>query len=137
MGLLDGDLARAIHQGFRGRLLGGVIRRDAAPENVTLDAYGDPETTAPVVIPIEGFDEAYSAFSRAQAGIPDTDVRVNILGYPLGDFRPSEGDLIRLDRKDASGNTTSRWFQVRRSSVDSAGALWTCQSFETEAPSGG
>lgn len=137
MGLLDGDLARSIYQGFRGRLLGGVIRRDAAPENVTLDAYGDPETTEPTVLPIEGFDENYSAFSRAQAGIPDTDVAINIMGYPLGDFRPAEKDLIRLDRKAANGAVTSRWFEVRRVSVDSAGAMWTCQSFETEAPDGG
>lgn len=132
VGLLDGNLPASIYQGFRGKLLGGVIRQAVAAAD--LDAAGDPETVAPKITKIEGFTENYSAFTRAQAGIPATDLKLNIFSASAPGIVPAEGNQARLDRK-AAGRTISQWYQVRGPvEIDPAGVLWVCQSFEIKAP---
>ena len=129
MGLLDHDLAKAIYAGFKGKLLKGVLRKMVAPVSGGQDRYGDPIGAEPALLDIEGFDEAYSAMFRAQAGIPDSDVKVNIFAQSIPGVTPSKDDTVKLVR---AGVAT--WYQIRRVDRDPATALWTCQSFEIPEP---
>src|ERR1044072_2481398 len=108
MGLLDHDLAKAIYAGFKGKLLKGVLRKMVAPVSGGLDAHGDPIGAEPALLNIEGFDEAYSAMFRAQAGIPDSDVKVNIFAQSIPGVTPSKDDTVKLVR---AGVAT--WDQIR------------------------
>lgn len=130
MGLLDGDLATAIFAGFKGKLLRGVIRQSPAPISGALDADGDPEPAPdPTDTPCEGFTEDYSDAFRERAGIPETDLMVNLFAASIPGIRPTKDDKVRLDRQGVG-----QWYQLRKAATDPAEALWVCQSFEIEAP---
>ena len=130
VGLLDGDLQSAIYEGFRGRLLSGALRRQVTGESTALDSHGDPIDLAPELIPLEGFIDYYSAFARAQAGIPDTDLKVCILAGSAPSLTPRLGNQVRFDFA-----TGARWFEIKGPcDTDPATALWVCRSFECEAP---
>lgn len=127
MGLLDGDLATAIYDGFKGRLLSGEVRRKGAAVSGGNDAHGDPIDTDTATWEIEGFRDTYSRFTRAQAGIPDTDVKLSIFAQSAPDYTPRMDDLVLLN---------AQWFRIVGGpiEIDPAGALWTCQGREIEAP---
>jgi hypothetical protein len=128
-GLLDGGLDRSIYAGFRGKLLKGVIRQAAA--SGSLDGHGDPTAITAPLTPCEGFTDGYSAFTRAQAGIPSSDVRVNIFAASMPGITPAEGNQVRLDRRGAG----STWYQLRGLiEIDPANVLWNCQAFVMKAP---
>jgi hypothetical protein len=125
MGLLDGDLSQSLYQGFKGRLLKGELRRYGGSD--TLDSHGDPEPAPYQSWQIEGYEDDYSAFTRASAGIPDTDFKLCFFAAsanPSG-LVPQEGDVANLGRG---------WASIRKAATDPAQALWTCQSFRTELP---
>lgn len=115
MGLLDGQIKAAIANGFRGKLLKGTLRKVTAAGR---SSNGDP-TTAPADYACQGFREAYSAFFRAQAGIPDDDVKIVLIAGLCG-AAPVSGDKINL-----SGG----WWQVRKVDIDPAGATYSAQCF--------
>lgn len=123
MGLLDGDIAKAIFAGFKGKLLAGEVRRESAAGG--LDEHGDPVAVAVSYTAMEGFTDEYSDFYRAQLNIPDTDLKVNIFAQSAPGFEPTKDDKVRFG---------SKWYQLRKIKVDPAGALWECQAFEIEAP---
>lgn len=129
MGLLDGNLATAIYKGFKGKLLVGIIRQHTTPDSGSLDALGDPIEIDPVDTAMEGFVDGYSAFYRAQAGIPETDMKVCIFAKSCPSVTPSKDDLVRFTQ---AGVQT--WYQVRAVAVDPALALWECQAFEVPEP---
>lgn len=79
--LLDGQIAKAIYAGFKGKLLIGTLSR-GIPGNV-LDPHGDPTTITPASFPCQGFVEAFSVFFKAQAGIPDNVVSVTIFAQSI------------------------------------------------------
>ena len=120
---LEGPLRNAVAAGFRGKLKKGMLRRDVFAAGV--DEYGDPRPSSTVSYPFEGFVDTYSAFVRAQAGIPDTDAKVCILGanLPKG-VVPRQGDRITLGGQ--------RFQAVRLTNVDPAGALYEVQSTELQ-----
>ena len=127
-GLLDGYIAAAIYAGFKGRLLKGTLRRNVPSGN--LDDYGDATATSPSTWTTEGFTELYSDFFRAQARIPETDLKVNIFAKSLtSGVRPRKDDLASFTQ---AGVVT--WYQLRNATVDPAGALWTCRAFVVPAP---
>lgn len=130
MGLLDGQLAKAIYAGFKGRLSKGRLVRVSVASSGGLNALGDAVATGLEVYRLEGFEDAYSDFSRSQAGIPDTDVKVCIFGasLPKG-IRPLKDDRVVLRK---AGKET--WFQLRKDATDPADALWTCQAYVIDAP---
>lgn len=126
MGILDGPLADTVFNAFRGKLKTGVLRITAHPISGALDGRGDPTEAAPTDYPIEGFTSRYSDYARAQLGIPDTDLKVSIFAKSLpAGIEPAKDSKVRI------GN---QWHQIRRLSIDPAGALWVCQSFEIEDP---
>lgn len=134
VGLLDGGLAGSIYRGFKGKLLKGVIRQPAVAADAVLDGHGDPTAAGTRDIKIEGFTEGYSRFTRAQAGIPATDLKLNIFAASAPGTTPAIDNLARLDRK-AGGRTTSQWYQIRGPvEIDPGGVLWVCQAFEIKAP---
>lgn len=124
MGLLDGDIAKQIFAGFKGKLLKGTIRQEV-PSGV--DSNGDPIVSV-VETAIEGFLDEFSAFYKATAGIPDTDYKVNFFAQSAPAVTPSRDDKILLGGK---------WSQVRKPGTDPATALWVLQSFEIQAPING
>lgn len=130
MGILDGQLAKAIYAGFKGRLSKGRLLRVDIAGSGGLNALGDAVATGSAIYRLEGFSDQYSDFSRASAGIPDTDVKVCIFGasLPKG-VRPLKDDRVGLTK---AGVET--WYQLRRDATDPADALWTCQAYEIPAP---
>jgi hypothetical protein len=119
MGLLDGAIKQAIATGFRGKLLKGTLRKVTATGRAT---NGDPVTTTSDYA-CQGFREAYSAFFRAQALIPDDDVQIVLIAGLTG-AAPIAGDKINL---------VGAWWQVRKVDIDPAGATYSCQCFGVPA----
>lgn len=122
-GLLTGQIAKAIFKGFKGKLLKGELRR----ENPTggLDEFGDPNAVTLTFFSIEGFTDEFSDFYRAQAGIPETDLKVNIFAESSPGLTPAKDDKVDF---------LGRWYQIKKVKVDPAGALYECQSFEIPPP---
>lgn len=135
MGLLDGQLAQSIYDGFKGKLLSGQFYQHAVADSGGLDERGDPLLSEPADsgTACEGFIDVYSAFTRAQAGIPETDLKVCLFGKSMPGVTPDRDNLFHVTGPTGS-IYLNRWFQVRRSAIDPAGALWELQSFEVEAP---
>jgi len=117
---LEGPLRKAIAQGFRGKLKIGTLSRSTAS---VLDAYGDPLPSGEETYPFEGFVEGFSLYSRSQAGIPDADAKISIIGGSLPDgIVPQQDDRIEIGGQ--------RFNTVRLISVDPAGALYETQATE-------
>lgn len=129
MALLEGDLAKSIFKGFKGKLLSGTIRQRATPDSGALDEYGDPVEVTATDTAMEGFVEDYDDQYRVQAGIPETDVLVNIFAQSCPAVRPSKDDVVKFTQ----GGTVT-WYQLRRVRTDPALALWSCQAFVIEEP---
>lgn len=130
MGLLDGDLAQSIYDGFKGRLLTGIIRQEAVPVSGGLDGKGDPVELTPADTAIEGFYEDYDAMYLARSGLPKESVKVSIFAKSAPTIIPKRDDKVRLDQ---AGVET--WYQLRRVQTDPAKALWTCpDAFVISAP---
>ncbi len=135
MGILDFEIRQAIWDGFKGRLLKGILRRYTLPTSTGLDDKGDPIDTSDFTeYVIEGFRDEFSRYTKAQAGIPDTDFKISIFGGSQPDLTPKSGDLVRLDRK----GTSPLWSRLNGEKggimIDPAGALWECRASEIEGP---
>jgi hypothetical protein len=122
-GLLEGDIAKAIFAGFKGKLLKGTLRRETL--GTTLDTYGDPTGDTVTIYPVEGFTSGYSDFYRMSAGIPETDLKVSIFSESSPGLVPQKDDLVKFQ---------GRWYQLRSVNNDPATALYSCRAFEVEAP---
>lgn len=119
MALLDGQIRNAIAAGFKGRLLKGTLTR-TIPSTET-DDYGDPVGTTTTAYPCEGFVESFSAYYRAQAGIPDTDVKILLIAGLINTV-PTKDDRVTF-----RGTT----YQIRKTAdVDPAGASYTLQGYQ-------
>lgn len=91
---LEGSLQRAIAQGFKGRLLKGTLTRSSGSG---LDEFGDVVPGNSTTYTFEGFVDQFSAFVRAQAGIPDTDAKITIIAGSLKPFvNPRQDDHLTL-----------------------------------------
>ena len=122
-GLLTGKIAKTIFKGFKGKLLKGTLRIDTPSSS--LDDNGDPVSATAARFGIEGFTDEFSAFYRAQAGIPETDLKVNIFSESVPGITPT---------KDSRVTFGGVWYRIRKVKVDPAGALFECQSFEIPTP---
>ncbi|GGB00540.1 hypothetical protein GCM10011491_30930 [Brucella endophytica] len=121
--LLTGQIAKAIYAGFKGKLLTGQLRQQSAGG---LDEYGDPTPGTVTLSPMQGFTDEYDDAYRARAGIPETDLIVNIFAQSLpAGIRPGKDDKAQF---------LGQWYQIRAVKTDPATALWTCQAFRIEAP---
>lgn len=130
MGLLDGQLAQAIYDGFKGKLLKGSLRREVIGDSSGLDELGDPVAAQPTTWGIQGFTDEYSDFFKAQAGIPTSDLKVCIFGKSLpAGVRPQKDDKVSFVQAGVS-----TWYQLRKATTDPATALWTCQGYVIPAP---
>lgn len=90
---LESQIAKAIFKGFKGNLLKGVLTRTTP--GGTLDSHGDPTGVAVTTFGFEGFAENFTAFYRAQAGIPDGDVSILILAQSIKTV-PTTEDRVTL-----------------------------------------
>ena len=124
--LLESKFAKQIARGFKGKLLKGVIQRNAG---ATRDAHGDTIPGAPVSYAFEGVREDFSAFIRAQAGIPDTDVKILfITGLTL--TVPMRGDYVKFRKFD-------QWYHlVKNITKDTAEAHQVWQASVVPPPAG-
>lgn len=117
---LESQISKAIYAGFRGKLLEGTLRRSVNAVSGGLDSLGDAAAFGLQDYRLEGFRDAYSAYTRAQAGIPATDSKLVIIARSVA-VRPQQGDKIWID-----GN----WWQIRGTpDTDPATATYTCQGF--------
>lgn len=126
MGILTGDIAKKIFQGFKGKLLTGILRH-AEPQGA-LNSYGDSTSQTTTDYDIEGFVDQYTAFFKSQAGIPDTDLKINIFAQSIPGVTPTKDDKAQF---------LGVWYQIRRVSVDPATALFECQAFKINSPFSG
>lgn len=119
MGLLDGQIAAAIAKGFSGKLLRGTLRKLTTTSQ---NSYGDP-IQSHTDYRTQGFVDNYSDIYRAQAGIPNTDVRITLIAGLTG-AAPSKDDEISMQ---------GAYYRIRAVSADPALAHYECQSFGTSA----
>lgn len=117
--LLDGGLARLIGRAVNNLMLDGVLTRGVS---TTADERGNPEETDDE-FPCRGFTENYSATYRATAGIPSTDLAVNILAASIA-TTPMIDDRVTM-----RGAT----YRIRSVTTDPAHALWVCQAFQVSS----
>ena len=134
MGMLDGELASSIFDGFKGKLLTGSLRKRTVPTSGGLDRAGDPIDSASADHSFEGFIDRYSEFSHAQAGIPESDLKLCIFGKSLAAGIAPERDNIAQITGPAGSIYVGRWYQIRKAAIDPAGALWECQSVQIPEP---
>ena len=113
--LLDGGLARIIGRAVDGLMLDGVLTRGVS---TTADERGNPVETDDEY-PFRGFTENYSATYRATAGIPSTDLAVNIIAASIA-------TTPKIDDRVTMRGTT---YRIRSVTTDPAQAMWVCQSF--------
>ena len=125
--LLEGKLKKIVAQKFKGRLLKGEL---VVEGGTTVDNYGDVIQADSATYTFEGIRESFSALYLAQAGIPDTDVKILfILGSiklngSIVDIQPHQGNKVFIGQP-------ARWHQVRRIlEIDPAGASMTVQATE-------
>jgi hypothetical protein len=123
--LLEGELRDAVAEALRDELLSGTLRRTERALSAGRDEHGDPTDLVQRSWDVVGFVEGYSEAFRAQAGIPATDVRVNLLAGTLpATVRPTPDDRVEVGGKT---------YQLRRVQTDPATALFDCQAFEVSA----
>jgi hypothetical protein len=123
---LDG-MAGSIYAGFKGQLRKGVIVRNVSGG---LDSHGRPNGAILIGAPVEGFPDDYSEFFRAQAGIPATDLKVNLFAASIAGLRPQKDDRVRFDfPATASQPAYSQWYQLRAAATDPATVLWVCRGY--------
>jgi hypothetical protein len=122
-------IRKAVAQGFKGRLLNGVIWRPVA---ATVNASGDPVVTEFTVFTFQGIRDHYDKRYAATAGIPITDVRIlMIAGLITPTTAPQLGDKIRIRGDDG----LQKWHEMRgKPTVDPANAHFVLQCFEIPEP---
>jgi hypothetical protein len=116
MPLID-TIAKQIAAGFKGKLNVATLRRDVPNDGV--DDLGDPLPAFHREYGFEGIIDTYSQLYKAQAGIPDTDVRILVIAGTLSTV-PLRGDQVLIK---------GGWYQVREVSKDPADATYTLQSY--------
>lgn len=117
--MLDGLIRSQIAAGFKGRLLKGTLTRSVPSGG--LDEYGDPIGASESSYACEGFVETFSAYYRAQANIPDTDVKILLIA----------GLIDTVPRKDDKVSFRGKTYQVRRVlDIDPAEASYQLQGYE-------
>lgn len=127
-GLLTGKIADAIFKGFKGKLLKGELRQETPVGS--LDPHGDASDTSIAYFAMEGFTDEFSEFYKKQAGIPESDIKVNIFAKSLASgVSPTKDDKVNF-------NTGSgiKWYQLRAVGIDPAEAMFTAPGFEIEPP---
>jgi hypothetical protein len=128
-GLLNGQLATAIFAGFKGKLLKATLWRLVGGDSSGLDGFGDDLDQAPTTWGAEGFTENYDDAYKARAGIPLTDLKVNLFAASLATgVRPQKDDKANIPAGSAA------WYQLRAVKTDPATALWVCQAYACAAP---
>lgn len=120
--LIESFIRNEIYKGFKGRLLTGTLRR--LTPSAAKDSKGDPVSLTPETFGLEGIVDTYSAFQKAQAGIPESDVKLLVIAGSLS-VRPNKDDQVKF---------RDTWYQVRQVGTDPALATWELQSFEIADP---
>lgn len=126
MGLLDGQIAKAIYSGFRGKLQRGTLWRPVTAASGGLDARGDPIVLSPLSWACQGFQDEYSDVYKVTVGIPITDVRINLFAASLpSGIAPQKDDKVHI---------AGQWWQLRKVTTDPAKALWIAPGFACKDP---
>lgn len=120
--LLESAIKAQVAGAFKGLLLTGTLRRESSS---SVDSYGDPASPTAATYTFDGIRDNFSKAYAVAAGIPETDVRILVIAGSLS-VTPKEEDQI---------NIAGAWYEVRKVlEIDPAGATYTLQAFEIEAP---
>jgi hypothetical protein len=121
---LEGQLANAIYNGFKGKLLKGTLTRMVGGTGT--DEFGDPVGATSQLFPFEGMTDTFSAMFRAQAGIPETDIKVLIIAKSIT-TEPKNDDKLSI----TNAQSGTKNLQVRKIvEIDPARATYTLQCYE-------
>lgn len=110
-----------IAKGFKAKLRRGTIRR----RQQLMNEFNDLETVAYTDYGFDGIREDFDAKYRAQALIPETDVKILVI---LGSTQvvPSQDDEVLIE---------GSWHRVRQVlTIDPASAHAELQAFQIDAP---
>lgn len=119
---LLGGLRARVNAAFAGQLIPAeLIRKLSAPG---LDPLGDPIVTTTERTAVQAVVDDYSDFFRATAGIPDTDVKLILIGCQ----QPCKDDIVEL--------CDGRQYQVRSVRTDPAQAHWEARAYQTTCDTG-
>lgn len=116
--LLDA-IPKQIFSGFRGKLLPATL---TVITSSGVSSTGDATTLTETDYTCEGFLENYNEYYRAQAGIPNTDLKWNVFAASLpAGIEPSRDDKVKF-----RGDT----YRIRTVETDPAKALWYGRAFK-------
>jgi hypothetical protein len=119
---LESRIAKQLYRGLKGKMLRGTLRRQVP---ASLDSYGDHTSATINTYAFEGIREDFSAYYKAQAGIPATDVKILVLAQSIT-VTPQKDDLLQI--RDA-------WYCVRTVlAIDPANATVQLQCFAVPTP---
>lgn len=125
--MLEGALKAQIAKSFKGKLTLGTIRREVT---TAVDSKGDVTPVTPTTFVFEGIRDSFSLFTKANSGIPETDVAILVL---LGSVKPVT--LPVKDDKIYLKAPWNNWYQVRRVlEIDPAGASCKLQCYSIPVP---
>lgn len=120
---LDKQLQKAIAKGFKGQLLKGMLIRQGSEE---VDERGNLVPGPEMRFAFEGFTDTFSAYTRAQVGIPMTDAKIVIIAGSLSPFTyPQKEDRVLLRGKT--------WRIVERMETDPAEAVFDVWATEIKS----
>jgi hypothetical protein len=119
MSIFD-SLAADVHAALADDARAGTLRRETSGG---LDQYGDPVPPVVTTYPMRGWVENYDA-TWISAGIPVTDSKVVILARSIS-IEPKQSDKLSIQ---------SKWWSVRAVERDPAGATYSLQCSEIQAP---
>ena len=96
----------------------GLFFSDATLTRIIGGGGWSDDSATPDEYPCKAMVEAYSDHLRAVADIPDTDVKLMIVGTSIA-VDPVKGDSVSVGGKS---------YAINRVDTDPARAIWTCQA---------
>lgn len=128
--LLDAKLRQTVAKAFKGKLTKGTFRRVSS---TSLNSLGDPVMGTPTDYAFEGIRATFSAFYKAQSGIPETDISILVI---QGSLNPATS-ITKLDQDQLIFLKTpwNKWYKIRRVlRIDPANATAELQCYEIPDP---
>lgn len=120
---LQSQIKKQIAQGFKGRLLACVLRKEVPGPP---DEYGDATPGTVTDYAYEGIRDTFTLQFAEAAGVPVTDAKLLVL---MGSIKPAT-----TPGQDDKVKVRDEWFQLRRKvAADPAGASETWAGFQIES----
>lgn len=128
--LLDRKIRDSVAKAFKGKLTKGQLRREVSGG---VDGAGDATSPTVTTFALQGIREDFSAYYKANANIPETDVSILVI---QGLLRPATS-ITKADEDNMIflGTPWNTWHKIRKLlTIDPANASVKLQCYEVPAP---